>query len=557
MSTIAHEFGLTNDEKQMAAFEVISSTFVLQILNEAAATNAVRRATSAALEAEEFRSVEDTRIALKTLGAQTHLKMFLTGAGGCGKSHVIYASRKFCHRFCQQAGVIFDSNTFLLTAYLGSAAAIWGGRTTHGATHMNRMRITDAHLKEWENVKILIVDEVSFFSKRDLQTLDRRLRRLKRRPDVQYGGVHIVFAGDLRQLEPVLAKPFYYEWSECWQGALNCALILDNNHRFKKDPEFGRLLGRIRSNTHTAADIKTINSRFVCNASDLPDQKEDVCYACSTNKERNSVSEGMFRTCIQQNPSVNSAEMPSDAVIVIEAVLKVNNTTSTRNFHDAVFETCGDAQIQTNSKKRVDPALKWYPGIPLMITSNDDIKKGRANGTLCRGLKVKLKENMIPRWKNYDGKKVTTISVNDCEYMLCEHWKAKEDGKPPKKFKLKPEADNYELKMPMQGFVVPFKVNVTQFGVISSIATTGHKLQGMTKENIIVTSWKYGSRNWVYVVLSRVTTLAGLHILEKMKETADFSPHPKLLEEERRLAQLEETFLSNGRQLPLHTTAAI
>lgn len=126
MSTIAQEFRLTNDEKQMAAFEVISSTFVLQILNEAAATNAVRQATAAALEAEELSTVEDTRTVLKKLGAQTQLKMFLTGAGGCGKSHVIYAARKFCHRFCQQAGIIFDKNTFFLTAYLGSAAAIWG-----------------------------------------------------------------------------------------------------------------------------------------------------------------------------------------------------------------------------------------------------------------------------------------------------------------------------------------------------------------------------------------------------------------------------------------------
>ena len=557
MSTIAQEFRLTNDEKQMAAFEVISSTFVLQILNEAAATNAVRQATAAALEAEELSTVEDTRTVLKKLGTQTQLKMFLTGAGGCGKSHVIYAARKFCHRFCQQAGIIFDKNTFFLTAYLGSAAAIWGGITTHAAAHMNKTRITDAHLKEWENVKILIVDEVSYFSKKDLETLDRRLRRLKRRADVQYGGVHIVFAGDLRQLEPVLAKPFYYEWSECWQGALNCALMLQNNHRFKKDPEFGRLLGRIRSNTHTSADIEEINSRFIHEGSDLPDQKEEVCYACSTNKERNSVSEGIFKTCLEQNPSVNSAEMPSDGVIVIEAVLKTNNTTATRNFHDAVFEICGDAQIETDRKKRVDPALKWYPGIPLMITSNDDIKKGRANGSLCRGLNIKLKEGVVPRWKNYDGKKVTTVSVKDCEYMLCEHWKAKEKGQTPKKFKLKPEADTYQLKMPMQGHVIPFTVNVTQFGVISTIATTGHKLQGMSKDNIIVTSWNYGSRNWIYVVLSRVRTLAGLHLLQKLKAAVDFSPHPKLLEEERRLKQLEESFLSNGRQLPLHTGTAI
>jgi hypothetical protein len=551
MSTIAEEFGLTNDEKQMAAFEVICSTFVLQVLNEAAATNAVRRATAAALEAEELSTVDHTRAALRRLGGQTQLKMFLTGAGGCGKSHVIFAARKFCHRFSQRAGVIFDANTFFLTAYVGSAAAIWGGITTHTAAHMNKKRVTDAQLKEWETVRILVVDEVSYFSKADLETLDRKLRRLKRRGDVQYGGVHIVFAGDLRQLEPVRGKPFYHEWSLYWQGTLNCAIILENNHRFRDDPEYGLLLARIRSNTHTAADIEAINSRFVRDASDLPDWGQEVCYACSTNKERNAVSESMFRTCIQGSPPVESDGVPSDDVIVIEAVMRNNNTMATRTFHDAVFETCGDAQVQTTRKKRVDPALKWYPGVPLMITSNDDIKKGRANGSLCRGLKIKLREGVAPRWKNYDGRKVTAVSVADCEYMLCENWEAGEGGRPPKKFKLTPEADTYEVNMPMQGHVVPFKLNITQFGVISCIGTTGHKLQGMSKDNIIVTSWNYRTRNWVYVVLSRVRTLGGLHLLQKLKDTVDFSPHPRLLEEERRLRELEEAFLSNGRQLPL------
>jgi hypothetical protein len=550
MYTIAEEFGLTNDAKQMAAFEVICSTFVLQVLNEAAATNAMRQATAAALGAEQLGTVEQTRTALKRLGGQTQLRMFLTGAGGCGKSHVIFAARKFCHRFSQRAGVIFDANTFFLTAYVGSAAAIWGGITTHTAAHMNKKRVTDAQLKEWENVRILVVDEVSYFSKTDLETLDRKLRRLKRRGDAEYGGVHIVFAGDLRQLEPVRGKPFYHDWCACWQGSLNCAIILENNHRFKDDPEYGHLLARIRSNTHTAADIEAINSRFIRDASDLPDQGQEVCYACSTNKERNAVSESMFRTCIQESAPVESDEPPSDGVVVIEAVMRNKNTVATRSFHDAAFEMCGDAQVQTSRKKRVDPALKWYPGIPLMITSNDDIKKGRANGSLCRGLSIKLKEGTVPRWKNYDGRKVTTVGVNDCEYMLCENWEAEEKDRPPKKFKLTPEADTYELKMPMQAHIIPFHLNITQFGVISCIGTTGHKLQGMSKDNIIVTSWNYGTRNWIYVVLSRVRTLAGLHLLQKLNDTVNFSPHARLLEEERRLKQLEAAFFSNGRQLP-------
>ncbi|KAL7545016.1 hypothetical protein ACHAWF_008386 [Thalassiosira exigua] len=53
-------------------------------------------------------------------------------------------------------------------------------------------------------------------------------------------------------------------------------------------------------------------------------------------------------------------------------------------------------------------------------------------------------------------------------------------------------------------------VRITQIPVNSDIATTGHKLQGMSKDRMIVNSWSYGFANWIYVVLSIVRTLSGL-----------------------------------------------
>jgi len=63
------------------------------------------------------------------------------------------------------------------------------------------------------------------------------------------------------------------------------------------------------------------------------------------------------------------------------------------------------------------------------------------------------------------------------------------------------------------------------------LATTGHKLQGMTKKYLIVASLNYSTANWIYVVLSRVTTLNGLFLLQPLKN--NFNPQPsKLLKEE-------------------------
>ena len=46
-------------------------------------------------------------------------------------------------------------------------------------------------------------------------------------------------------------------------------------------------------------------------------------------------------------------------------------------------------------------------------------------------------------------------------------------------------------------------------------ATTGHKLQGMSKDKLIIVSWSF-IPNRIYVVLSRVHTLKGLFLLRPL-----------------------------------------
>jgi len=70
-----------------------------------------------------------------------------------------------------------------------------------------------------------------------------------------------------------------------------------------------------------------------------------------------------------------------------------------------------------------------------------------------------------------------------------------------------------------------------QFPINNDLATKGHKLQGMTKQYLIVSQLNHSTPNWVYVVLSRVTSLEGLFLLQPIKE--DYNPQPsKLLREE-------------------------
>ena len=47
------------------------------------------------------------------------------------------------------------------------------------------------------------------------------------------------------------------------------------------------------------------------------------------------------------------------------------------------------------------------------------------------------------------------------------------------------------------------KMKATQLPVISNQATTGHKLQGASINQLFVNNWNY-TTNWPYVVLSRL-----------------------------------------------------
>jgi hypothetical protein len=60
--------------------------------------------------------------------------------------------------------------------------------------------------------------------------------------------------------------------------------------------------------------------------------------------------------------------------------------------------------------------------------------------------------------------------------------------------------------------------------------TTGHKLQGMSKDIIIVVSRPTASmfRNWEYVVLSRVQTLSDLYLIKPIDIDKSFKSSDKL-----------------------------
>ena len=103
-----------------------------------------------------------------------------------------------------------------------------------------------------------------------------------------------------------------------------------------------------------------------------------------------------------------------------------------------------------------------------------------------------------------------------------------------RKFKLTPEQCSPKVSIKQFNKKNEFHCKMKQIQINSNNATTGHKLQGISKDLIIVTSWPTGGlaamfKNWECVVLSQVRTLLGLYLIEPIDMTKSFKASEELM----------------------------
>jgi hypothetical protein len=89
---------------------------------------------------------------------------------------------------------------------------------------------------------------------------------------------------------------------------------------------------------------------------------------------------------------------------------------------------------------------------------------------------------------------------------------------------------------------------MNQIPANSNDGTTGPKLQGMSKDVIIVTSWPTGGlskifKHWEYVVLSHVRTLSGLYLVNPIDMEKSFNPSSQLRSYIDKIKQKEKDIL--------------
>ena len=132
-----------------------------------------------------------------------------------------------------------------------------------------------------------------------------------------------------------------------------------------------------------------------------------------------------------------------------------------------------------------------------MVSVNDFKKSGVVKGTTGKFKGVVLKENRECKVEIWNGYKVYTVEACDVDQIVCEHSK-KNEKEESRTFVLPIKSFDVTVKFPIgngRQFLKLSRSRIMQFPINNDLATTGHKLQGMTKQYLIVSQLNYSTPN--------------------------------------------------------------
>jgi hypothetical protein len=317
-----------------------------------------------------------------------------------------------------------------------------------------------------------------------------------------------------RDKQPIYKAPCpqFTDWVDCY-------LELEGMHRFKNDPEWGQLLKRFRNGDATSNDIRTINSKVVLTSEELPN---DLRYATYFNRDRDAINAALFeQRCID----LQDAGLPlHDSILILSDNHKVRNGAKvyTKFLNSKKLWTeCGEDDIKPNKRQpRMVPVLRLYQGCRVMLPTNENVSSGLANGTQATVLRVNLKPG-VETFKVMinDSCKIQAVLASQVESIELQHLN---DRISPSTFHVRPKEHHFKVHI-SKPYVLQTKrekkeylrMKAMQIPLLINNATTGHKLQGSGVEALFVHGWSI-VKNWAYVMLSRVRTMDGLYLREKL-----------------------------------------
>jgi len=414
----------------------------------------------------------------------TSKHVFLTGKAGTGKTTFLRKLIQLTHKkamICAPTGIaainasgVTIHSLFQLPfgAFFPDAAAnIINQNITF---NFNTPRTIVKHLNMQGNkrrmiqeLELLVIDEVSMLRADMLDAIDFSLRYIRRNRNVPFGGVQMLFIGDLHQLPPVVKndewrvmagfyKSIYFFDALALQNNPPIYIELDKIYR-QDDSVFIDLLNNLRNNQITADDTTLLRQHF----------KQDFKPAADEN----------YITLTTHNNKADTINRE-----------RLTQLKTKSYFFDA--KVTGEFSEHSFPN---DKSLELKVGAQIMFIKNDmTAEKRYYNGKI--GV-VHHIENDIVEIELPDDKVVIQISPYTWENV---------------KYKLN-EATN-EISENVAGSFVQYPIKLAW-------AITVHKSQGLTFDKAIIDIGDAFAPGQAYVALSRLRSLKGLVLTSHLRET--------------------------------------
>jgi ATP-dependent exoDNAse (exonuclease V) alpha subunit len=390
----------------------------------------------------------------------TSKSTFITGRAGTGKSTLLSYFRNTTKK------------SIAVLAPTGVAALNVKGQTIHSffrfkpnitLERVRRVRSSDDRKSIYKNLDAIVIDEISMVRADLLDCVDKFLRLNGPKRNKPFGGIQMIFFGDLYQLPPVVTgtemsvlrslyeTPYFYS-AKVFDSLEMEFIELEKVYR-QHDEQFLSLLNSIRNNSITKDGLELLNQRHMPQFEPSPNN----FYVCltTTNKLAGQIN-GQRLEELKDRTHTFIADIEGE-------------------FDDKYLPTAIDLQVKV--------------GAQIMMVNNDT--DGRwVNGSIG-------KITNITQYKNGEDVIIAELANGTDVEITPYTWEV---------FRF--FAEEGQLKSEVIG---KFK----QYPLMLAWAVTIHKSQGKTFDKVIIDigrgTFSYGQ---VYVALSRCTTLEGI-VLKK------------------------------------------
>ena len=405
----------------------------------------------------------------------TDKHVFITGRAGTGKSTLLQYFRQNTKK------------SIAVLAPTGVAAVNVKGQTIHSFFNF-KIDITPDSVRKirprdkavYKKLHAIVIDEISMVRADLLDCVDVFLRLHGRGKSMPFGGIQMIFIGDLYQLPPVVTSrekalfmdyyksPYFFD-AMVFGGnkTFNMEFIeLEKVYR-QKDASFLKLLNAIRNNTATDDDMNEINRRYIPDFRDLSasaqvgkggspikdfEDKDFSIYLTTTNNLADSIN-------IKKLAEIKGKEYRYAGALEGDFSAKDLPTGM-----EIVLKTGAQVMLLNN-----DSAGRWI------------------NGSIGRVVGIEKE----------DGRDAILVELSDGETVDVT----------PYKWEMYKFSYDKNRNMVTSEAVGSF----TQYPLKLAWAVTIHKSQGMTFDNVIIDigrgTFCHGQ---LYVALSRCTTLEGI-----------------------------------------------